>query len=194
MASVRIAGFEIGHAVRSADGFAESGDAVVARNGDRLVLAIVDVLGHGPQAHTLAVRAQECLERSASNDAAELLAMLEQSLAGTIGAAAAVVTVNAQDGQGCFVGVGNTIARIVGRVERRFVSVDGIVGKGHHSPRPVEFLLGPGEVLILHTDGVSSRFARADYPQLPSEDVVVSAREIIRRFGTTYDDAACSVA
>lgn len=190
-----IEGFEVGRAVRSADGFAVSGDAAMARSGgDRLVLAIIDVLGHGPEAHDLAARAERLLERSAINEAPALLALLEESLAGSIGAAAGIVTIEPGSGKGCFVGVGNTVARALGRQERRFVSVDGIVGKSHRPARPVDFTLSPGEVLVLHTDGISSRFATTDYPQLPTEEVSVSARELIRRFGKTYDDAACVIA
>jgi serine phosphatase RsbU (regulator of sigma subunit) len=195
MAGVKIAGFEVGCAVRAADGFAAGGDAVVARCvGDQLVLGVIDVLGHGPHAHALAVMAEALLSASQSNDAGALLSALDEALTGSIGAAAAVVVIQPESGSGRFVAVGNTVARVVGRSERRLVSMDGIVGHSHRAPRPVEFVLGVGDLLLLHTDGISSRFERSEYPQLRTEDVEVSARELIRRFGKTYDDAACIVA
>lgn len=192
---MRIAQFDIGHAVRPADGFAVGGDAVVAGSvGDRIVLVIVDVLGHGPEAHAVASKLEGMLARPECNDAAALLGLIEAALAGSVGAAAAVATLQSEDGSGVYVGVGNTVARIFGRNERRLVSVDGVVGHARGAPRPMEFRLGAGDVLVLHTDGISSRFAGTEYPQLPTEDVQVSARELIRRFGKTYDDAACIVA
>jgi serine/threonine protein phosphatase PrpC len=192
---VRIAGFEVGYSVRAADGFAAGGDAVVARNGDggRLVLAVIDVLGHGPQAHAVAVKAEAALAGSENSDVTALLALLDEALAGPIGAAAAIVVLEPDSGMGQFVGVGNTVARALGRSERRLVSVDGIVGQSHRSPSRLDFTLGVGDILLLHTDGISSHFDRSQYPQLPTEDVEVGAREMIRRFGRTYDDAACLI-
>ena len=192
---MKVAGFDVGRAVRCADGFVVGGDAAIVRNGDNcIVLGVIDVLGHGPQAHAAAAKAEQALVSADSSDAVTLLRILDAALAGTIGAAATVATVRSDNGLGCFVGVGNAVARMFGGHERRLVSVDGIVGNRHASPRPAEFVLDKGDVLVLYTDGVSSRFDRADYPQLPSEDVEVSARELIRRFGKTYDDAACIVA
>ena len=195
MAAVTIGEYQIGHSVRPADGFHVAGDAVVAHGrGDRVVLAIIDVLGHGPQAHELASKVQTLLVGSECSDAVLLLGAIDKALAGSVGAAAAVAAMQAENGSGVYVGVGNTVARIFGRNERRLVSVDGIVGNTHVALRPMEFRLGGGDILVLHTDGISSRFAVTEYPQLPSEDVQVSSGELIRRFGRTYDDAACIVA
>lgn len=189
-----IAGFDVASALRAADGFPVGGDAVVTRNvGDQLLLAVVDVLGHGPQAHAQALRAEALLTHTACTDPAALLTMLDHTLAGTIGAAAGIAVVQPETGIGRYVGIGNTVARIFGPHERRLVSVDGIVGQSHRSPLPAEFLLAPDDLLLLHTDGISSRFAGPDYPQLLTEDPFVSSRELIRRFGKPYDDAACIV-
>jgi serine phosphatase RsbU (regulator of sigma subunit) len=190
-----IAGFEVASAVRAADGFAAGGDAIVARESSgRLVLCIIDVLGHGPAAHKLATEAEALLARPSGDDVTLLIRTLDEALKGSLGAAVAVATLQPGGGSGQYVGIGNTVARIFGRSERRLTSVDGIVGQAHASPRIAEFTLGAGDVLVLHTDGISSRFAAADYPQLASDDVEISARELIKRFGKTYDDAACIVA
>lgn len=71
------------------------------------------------------------------------------------------------------------------------VSVDGVVGRRHPGVRPVEFVLEPGGLLLMHSDGVTSRFAVDDYPSLRAEDAAVIPRELIRRFGKNHDDAAC---
>jgi phosphoserine phosphatase RsbX len=192
---VNIAGFEVGSAVRAADGFAAGGDVTVVRESNgRLVLCVIDVLGHGPAAHAVATEAEALLSRETCDDVTRLMAILDQALAGTIGAAAAIATLQPDGRVGQYIGVGNTVARIFGRNERRLVSVDGIVGQPHASPRVVEFTLGVDDVLVLHTDGISSRFDVANYPQLVSEHVETSARELIKRFGRNYDDAACIVA
>jgi hypothetical protein len=192
---MRIAGFDVGYSLRAADGFAAGGDAVVARHlGDRLVLGIIDVLGHGPRAHAVALKAESVLAKIEGGDVTALLAALDEALAGSIGAAAAIAAVEPESGSGQFVGVGNTVARVLGRHERRLVSVDGIVGHAHRTPNAVAFTFGIGDLLVMHTDGISSHFDQSKYPQLATEEVDVSAREMIRRFGRTYDDAACLIA
>ena len=151
-----ISAFEVATAMRAADGFAAGGDATVVREiGGRLVLCVIDVLGHGTAAHAIATDAEALLARSADDEITRLIEMLDNGLKGSLGAAAAVATLNPDDGSGRYVGVGNTVARIFGRNERRLTSVDGIVGQPHASPRVEEFSLGDKDVLVLHTDGIT---------------------------------------
>jgi negative regulator of sigma-B (phosphoserine phosphatase) len=192
---VNICGLDIGSCVRAADGFAAGGDAVVARLcGESVLLAVIDVLGHGPEAHQVAVRAEALLEGADDCDVVRLLARLEAELAGSIGAAVGIAVVRPDAGHGTFVGVGNTVARLFGRMERRLVSSDGIVGQRQVTARPVPFSLGVGDLILLHSDGITSRFESSAYPQLVAEDPATAARELVRRFGRSYDDAACIVA
>jgi hypothetical protein len=195
---VKLRGFEFGSAVRPADGFSVGGDAVVTRELDgRIILAVIDILGHGPEAHTLAHRAQGLVETTSTATVPALIAMLDEELASSIGAAAGMVVLDPAIGEGFYAGVGNTVARVVGARagdDRRLVSVDGIIGQRHRSIRVIPLRLAIGEQLVLHTDGISSRFSTFEYPQLASEDVTVCARELIRRFGRSHDDAACIVA
>ena len=51
-----------------------------------------------------------------------------------------------------------------------------------------------GDLLVLHSDGITSRFEAGEYPQLAADDPATAARELVRRFGRSYDDAACIVA
>lgn len=189
-----ISDYEIGTSVRSADGFALSGDAAVAvvRDG-ALVVAIIDALGHGPHAHAAADVAEELITESTVTDPASLLAAMDAGLAGTVGAAAAVAMIDLETGQGTYTGVGNTVGRVIGQTDRRLVSSDGIVGKGSPTDRAADFLLGRGETLLMHTDGISSRLAASDYADLLSGQAERAAREMVRRFGRNHDDCACIV-
>jgi hypothetical protein len=181
--------------IRCANGYAVGGDAAVVREcGDRVILAMIDVLGHGPEAHIVAARAESLVRSAEARDAGLILAALDAGLAGTPGAAAGVAHINVGSGEGCFAGVGNTVARVFARGERRLLSVDGVVGKRHPSTRPVEFRIDVGDTLVLHSDGISSRFSLSDWPQLPVADVEAAARQLVRLFGKDQDDAACIVA
>jgi hypothetical protein len=195
VAYLTLGGLEIGRAIRPADGFNAGGDAVVVEErGDAVLLAIVDVLGHGPDAHRVAIRIEETLIDSEIDDVRRLLSLLDQVLTGSLGAAVGVAIIEARTGRGRFSGIGNTVARVFGQAERQLLTIDGVVGQSHRGGPLVDFVLGVGEVLVLHTDGIRSRLALADYPQLRAEDVEIAAGELIRRFGKSYDDAACIVA
>lgn len=192
---MRIGGLDIGSCVRPADGFASGGDAVVARwCGDSVLLAVIDVLGHGADAHTVALRAESLLEETGVSDAAALLGMLDEELSGSVGAAVGIASFRPEHAEGTFVGVGNIVARLFGRTDRRLVSGDGVVGQRRLSLRPAGFTLGVGDLIVLHSDGITSRFMLSEYPELASEDPATAARVLVRRFGRNYDDAACIVA
>lgn len=192
---MKVGGLDIGCAIRPADGFPAGGDAVVVEErGDAVLLAIVDVLGHGPDAHRVAIRVEEILIDSETDDVGRLLSLLDRALTGSLGAAIGVAIIEAETGRGRFSGIGNTVARVLGRAERQLLSIDGVVGQSHRGGPLVDFALGVGELLVLHTDGIRARSTLGDYPELRVEDVEIAARELIRRFGKSHDDAACIVA
>ena len=182
--------------VRPRHGYREGGDAtaVVAHEG-RLVAAIVDVLGHGPEAHEVAVRAEAVIleDRTRSDGPCQFLVDLHDALRGTRGAAAGVAVIEAATGLLRYAGVGNTVIRRFGGHVDRLVPVDGIVGGNMPTPREKRMVLCPGDTVVLHTDGVRDHFDLRDYPQLPVHDPETVARTLIRRFAKDYDDASCIV-
>jgi serine phosphatase RsbU (regulator of sigma subunit) len=169
-----------------------SGDAVVIRpleNG--LFAAIIDVLGHGPEAHELTLVIDEFLQRHATADVCDLMKRLHQRLQGTRGAAAGLCAINSVTGNLDYVGIGNTAIRKLGQAETRLVSYDGVLGQNMRTPRLQSLKLEPGDLVILYTDGVSDRFTTAEYPGVlhhAPKDVV---RNIVDRFGKDHDDSGC---
>ena len=102
--------------IRPCHGERVSGDAVVVRpieNG--LFAAIVDVLGHGPDAHELAVDIETYLVRYGAPDVCGVMTRLHQYLKGTRGAAVGLCALDATAGRLEYVGTGNTSLRRFGR-------------------------------------------------------------------------------
>jgi serine phosphatase RsbU (regulator of sigma subunit) len=174
-------------------GFRDGGDAVVIRElGHGLLAAVVDGLGHGPEAHAVAERAEQFLRNAvAADDPVALMVGLNEALKGTRGAAAGLAVLTSATGVLRYAGVGNTVIRRFGSGQDRLVSVDGIVGGTMRTPREQRMTLSPGDAIVLHTDGVHDRFELSDYPQLLGQDAETIARTLIQRFGKDYDDAAC---
>ena len=178
--------------VRPYPGQRVSGDAVVTRVLEQgLFVAIVDVLGHGPEAHELTHVIDAYLARYASFDVSAVMQRLHQHLKGTRGAAVGLCAI---DGANCrldYAGIGNTSIRRFGHTETRLVSQEGVLGQNMRTPLHQTLQLEPGDTVVLYTDGVSDRFTAQDYPGVVRHSSQEVASNIVQRFGKGHDDAAC---
>ncbi len=169
-----------------------SGDsAVIVERSDVIFMAIVDVLGHGPEAHRVATFAEGFLRESWTHDPVAVTLRLHEKLKGMRGAAAGVAALNIESGEIAYVGVGNTVIRRLGSRETQLHSVDGTLGQSVRTPVKQMMRLGKSDLLLLYTDGVRSSFKFEDYPQLQYEGAATIARNVVERFGRSYDDATC---
>jgi len=178
--------------IRPCMGERVSGDAVVIRPLEHgLFAAIIDVLGHGPEAHELTHLIDACLDRHATTDVSSLIKRLHRLLKGTRGAAVGLCAVDSATDSIHYVGIGNTSIRRFGESETRLVSQDGVLGQNMRTPLLQSLKLESGDLIVLYTDGVSDRFTTAEYPGVlrhAPKDVV---RNILDRFGKDHDDSAC---
>lgn len=187
-----MAELEYSQFVRSRHGQPVGGDAVVVQTLDEgLFVAIVDVLGHGKEAHELARQITQFLERNASPCVADVMLQLHEHLKGSRGAAAGLGFFNAETGQFAYCGVGNTVARALGAREQRLVSRDGVLGQNMRMPREEDLLLTDADTLLLYTDGVRTHFELKEYPQLLTDALEIVVKTVVERFGKPHDDAAC---
>ncbi len=181
--------------VRPFKGERVSGDAALVLEGDAgVLLAMIDALGHGPRAHATASRIVDYLREAASPAVTELLLKLDAHVRGSVGAAAGLGHVDLRTGLLRYAGIGNTVIRRFGSNDTRLVSRGGIVGGNMRAPHEQTLTLQAGDVLVLHTDGVSERFGSGDHPEILGHDVGVAAEQIMKRFGKDHDDAGCIVA
>lgn len=179
-------------AVRPCPGHRVGGDAVVVRQLESgLFVAIIDVLGHGPEAHEVTLIIDRYLERYAAPDVSRVMKNLHQHLKGTRGAAAGLCSIAADSGSLNYVGLGNTTIRRFGARETRLVSQEGVLGQNMRSPMLQTLQLEPEDMLVFYTDGVSDHFASTDYPGLAIHSPKEIATNIVQRFGKDHDDAAC---
>jgi len=154
-------------------------------------LAIVDVLGHGPEAHLVAERIAGYLRDNASCDLLEIVQSLHEQLRGGLGAAVGLGCLDRVTGRLRYVGIGNTRLRRIGSVETRMVSRDGTVGCHMPTARETHLQLEAGDLLLMTTDGVKERFSVEDYPGLFGDSAAVVACQVVQRFGKEHDDATC---
>ncbi len=178
--------------VRPLAGEHVGGDVAVVRElDDGLLVAMVDVLGHGPEAHELAVRIQRFIEGSAITEPGPLMAGLHEHIRGSRGAAAGICRIRRDDGTLTYVGHGNTRLRRLWQQPARLVSRDGLIGGNIRGNHMQTLKLRPGDVVIMYTDGVSDRFELDDYRHVISDTARSVARNVVEMFGKDYDDAGC---
>jgi anti-sigma regulatory factor (Ser/Thr protein kinase) len=183
-----------------------SGDhAVVLRDGAVLLLVVVDGLGHGPHAREAADRAVAAiLDRGSAGgphpallrSPSALLETCDAALAGSRGAVIAVARVDEEAGQVEHAGVGNVTTRIDGLDRsRRLASSAATLGRRGGARAATETAaLDRGDVIVLFTDGLTSRAGLAGERELLHEHPVVIAQHLMEQFGRSTDDALVLVA
>jgi anti-sigma regulatory factor (Ser/Thr protein kinase) len=173
----------------------ESGDGWAIETVDgRTVALLVDGLGHGPQA-AIAARAAMAVFRDNTTVAPEIMmCTMHDALHATRGAAVSMMVADPVRRTVRFCGVGNVDGRIVTPDGgRHLLPQSGIVG--HTMPRmqAVEMPWPADARLVLHSDGVSSRWNAGDYPGLLARHPAILAGVLFRDFGRVRDDATVLV-
>ncbi|GGS57736.1 hypothetical protein GCM10010270_30680 [Streptomyces violaceus] len=195
VAAVRAGGVNIPYA-----GAECSGDAWAwVRAGERVTLMLADGLGHGPEAARASSAAVAALHRWAHLSPAEALRQLHEALKSTRGAAVALAQLDLRAGRLRFAGIGNVGARLrTDGTWRHLLSRPGIVGV--HRPgtlREEEADWADDRLLILHTDGLPSRWTPPSDAGLPAADPAVTAAVTIRDASSparpVRDDTAVAV-
>ncbi|GGM07208.1 hypothetical protein GCM10010129_58880 [Streptomyces fumigatiscleroticus] len=164
-----------------------SGDAWAwVRAGDRLTLMLADGLGHGPAAARASTAAVQALHRSADRTPGEMLRRLDEALTGTRGAAVALAQVDVRAARLRFAGVGDVGARLCeDGAWRPLLSRPGIVGVHRHaSCQEEEAEWTAGSTLILHSDGLPSRWTPPSDARPSGRDPGVTAAVTLRDAGT----------
>jgi negative regulator of sigma-B (phosphoserine phosphatase) len=184
--------YEYGVKVRPFLGERVSGDAgIVIEEPDGLFLAIIDVLGHGSEAHELAVSISEFLNAQNRSDLCRMLVDLDQYLRGTRGAAVGLARIDQGFGRLRYAGIGNTVIRRIGPEPSRLVSRDGTLGHIMRTPREEELDVGRQDIILLHTDGIHEHFDLEQYPSIARDSAKAIAHNVVRLFGKPHDDATC---
>jgi phosphoserine phosphatase RsbX len=197
-----MAAWTIAHRTRQKDGELANGDAVVLREeGGRLLVAIVDGLGHGKLAAAAAGKATEFLEVWPLSET--LLAGMQglhDALRGSRGAAASVCLLSA-DGELVCCGVGNVEIRYQAPRQpghEPAAKLPILLSPGVLGARVANFRICRGEVaagarLVLFSDGISFRAPLDTLRHLGPEEL---CEELMLRYRKPGDDAtvvACDI-
>lgn len=183
-------------AFRAMPGETLSGDAhVVVDEGDSVLLGVIDGLGHGPEAEIAAARAREFVAGQAGADVAAVVEKAHVHLRGTRGVTLSLARLDGRANRMSWVGVGNVEASLFkpGPPAKRETMAPrgGVVGYSLPRLAPRVLPLGPGDVLLMATDGVRPGYATA-VP--PGETAIQAAQALVTNYARPTDDCLVLVA
>jgi phosphoserine phosphatase RsbX len=169
----------------------QNGDAALIRQsatGDT-ILAVIDGLGHGPDAALASRKAIEALTLMPLHTGVlEAMQEIHQELRGTRGAAGTLCIIRGFRLEICAVG---NVALMCTSCSIPLVLSPGVLGHQVGRFRVGACQVAPGARLALLSDGISTRFRLEEYKHLEAEP---SCREIMSRYRRKEDDASVLVA
>lgn len=173
----------------------ECGDrwAIEAIGGQQIVL-LVDGLGHGPEAATAARAALAVFRDTPEDDPLLALRAMHVALHSTRGAAVSMTVLDTATRTAHFCGVGNVEGRVVTlTANRHMLPQNGIVGHNMPQLQSVQIPWPADGRLVMHSDGIASRWRLDHYPGLLARHPALLAGVLFRDCARARDDATVLV-
>ena len=168
----------------------------IVERDEQLALIVIDGLGHGPEAAVAANEAAAVFCLKPFSQLSEMFETLHARLRGTRGGAIAACQMNHQSRVMKFVGVGNiagTIKTEISGDSRGLFSHNGTIGAQFHKIQQFEYPIPTNGLVILHSDGLQSRWSLDKYPGLAQRHPGVIAGVLFRDFCRGRDDVTVVV-
>ncbi|MFB9862909.1 ATP-binding protein [Rufibacter immobilis] len=153
-------------------------------------LLILDGLGHGPFAHQASNEALKTFYQLPKQAPSEMLRGVHAAIKKTRGAVGALAYWSAETGTLQFCGIGNIGGRLFFPDRpKNLLSYNGTLGMSipstiHHQNHPWQY----GNLMVLHSDGLKSRWDLHKYPELTRHDPTLIAAVLYKDNTRTTDD------
>ncbi|HTU26976.1 MAG TPA: ATP-binding protein [Pirellulales bacterium] len=168
----------------------------VAERADCLSVLLIDGLGHGPEAAKAAREATTLFDRDPFTPLALLFDSAHVRLQGTRGGAMAAAQIDPNLAALRYMGVGNIAGYLRdagGSAGRGLFSHNGTVGMQVRKLQQFDYECPAGTLLIMHSDGLQTRWALDKYPGLARRHPAVIAAVLYRDFTRGRDDVTVIV-
>jgi len=198
MAAVMNSVIESAPAMFTLPGQEESGDrhTIVALPNGALV-AVIDGLGHGPEAAVAAKRAVDIIEQHAKDASLiDLVKRCHAALSNTRGAVMNLAVFDASESTLTWVGIGDVHGRLLlktsepGYAQQSLLLRPGVVGQKLPPLQVSITRVQPGDMVIFATDGIDSEFAERISIDSPADEI---AEHIVGQYCKKTDDALALV-
>lgn len=175
----------------------ECGDGWAKSEADGQVTVLAaDGLGHGKDAHTASEEAVTVFTGCLNCVPSELLKLIHNSIKKTRGIVSAIANINFKSKTLTYCGIGNISGRIISNDgSKNLISYNGTVG--HNIPTRFNDHVYPWDstnVLILHSDGIKTRWDLLKYPGIERLDTSLFAAVLYKDNTRATDDALVIIA
>jgi anti-sigma regulatory factor (Ser/Thr protein kinase) len=158
-------------------------------NGNTVRLLVADGVGHGSEAAQAAAQAVRTFRDGGNAALPDLLERMHGAVKAGRGAVAAIAEVDLAREVVRFTGVGNIAASLWGAPRpQSMVSMNGTLGHGAIRAREFSYPWRPGSLLVMTSDGLSTRWNLDDYGGLAARDPSIVAGVLYRDFTRGHDD------
>jgi anti-sigma regulatory factor (Ser/Thr protein kinase) len=165
------------------------------KTAESMLLMLVDGLGHGVLAAEAAREAERVFAQSQTDSPGSILQDAHDALKKTRGAAMAVASLKLDRGVVSFAGVGNIGASIISpEGSRGMASHNGTMGHQLHKVQEFTYPWNPSSLLVMHSDGLSTRWDLKPYPGIWNKHPALIAALLYRDFSRERDDVTVLVA
>ena len=194
-AAIHLDQFDIGQSIRPMQGELVSGDiSVISEHPQGLLAGLIDVSGHGAEAHAVATQMQQALLQHEGAAIDTLLQQLHQDFRSSRGAAVGLALLDPGKRKLMYAGVGNINIWRLSQDRWRGVSRDGIIGQTMPSPYLQTVDLHPQDLVVLSSDGISETSTQQLWGLYRAEMTAQDFSDLILRMaGKHYDDASCLI-
>jgi anti-sigma regulatory factor (Ser/Thr protein kinase) len=168
----------------------------IAERDDELAVMIADGLGHGPEAAKAADEAGDVFDVDPFAPLTQFFQNSAVRMQGTRGGAVAAARIDARSRRLTYLGVGNIAGHLRDCREesgRGLVSHNGVVGGPLRTLQEFEYACPDEGLLVMHSDGLQSRWNLQAYPGLLARHPAVIAAVMYRDFTRGRDDVTVAV-
>jgi len=186
---------KVGFASRPRTGSKVNGDVFIAREYDsKVFLALIDGLGHGEHAALASQTCARIVEEHLEKDITTIFQECDAGLRKTSGVVMSIVLIDTKEGTMTYGGVGNIGSRFIGGKPIHLIPREGIVGYNLPKIKVHRFPYRKEEMILLYSDGVSSKILSHPSSELKGRNTQDIAEEMLNLYGKNEDDATVAVA
>lgn len=157
-------------------------------------IMVVDGLGHGAQAEEAATIAGEAFAESEHEEPARMLEDIHRAMRSTRGGVAAIARWDGSRRRLAFAGIGNITGHLFSAKKNdHLVSHNGALGAEVRRFHQFEYELHPDSILVMHSDGVTSRWDLDLLPGVRARRAILLAAAILKSGRRGRDDATVVV-
>ncbi|MFD2245624.1 ATP-binding SpoIIE family protein phosphatase [Pontibacter ruber] len=173
----------------------------IIEEGNNLYLIALDGLGHGANANEASQLAAQVFQSNYKSDLPVNLRLIHTLIRRTRGAVGSIAHINVARNQISYCGVGNIAGKIFcpeggkqATTCRNIISYNGILG--HNIPTTLNNQVAEwnnSRTLVLHSDGLRSRWDLNKYPGILNHDPTTIAAVLFKEFSRQTDDTLVMV-